>query len=396
MKKKIALLIVIVLCLGMAAACNSDSGSTSSPTTSESPSGSTSGAGVIPGVPQGYLEDDVDHYARDTYSIGFLSDTFSFLQQSWYEGMVAFEQRLNIKMTSVDGQGSEDTYLANLELIETRGFDGVITICPPQVRVRASELLNESGVPWIAFVNTILDDNDRTVSPNVILDQYETGRRPMMWLIENYKTYWGDVDPSKVALIVISTSTSVDLWDRVHGPIEIFNEYFPEGTQITIDCAATGLTGMAAISEETTFDLVTATVSANPDIEYWMVTGSTEFFGVGSSRALEAMGYTPDNALVCVVGHGVNVVDWQSMTDDTVSVNMACLMISDLLYAAPAVSGIIALIDGRTTYDTMWLEKTPANYKHGNDFGVWEVENRVVTRWNYQDYFDEVNAMLEM
>ena len=393
MKRLVPLLLVIVMCLTLFA-CDKSTNSETQPTSS--PSAGGSGAVSAPsGTPQGYLEDDVDHYARDKYEIVFLANDFQFLQQSWYAGLQAFEKRFNIHMTSVSADGDWDSFINNIELVGTRGYDGVIVLGIPEINVRVAELMNETGVPWLAFVNIMLDDNGRTIGPNVILDQYAVGWKTMRWLLDNYPTYWGnDIDGSKVGEIDITLSASIDLFSRQQGPKDLFLEHFPDGSFFPVDCVSTGLVGMAAISPEAAYDLVTATVSANPQIEYWFVTGATEFFGPGAARALEDLGRTPDNAMVCVVGHGANVVDWQSMSDDTVALNMACLMISDILYAAPAVAGIVALIDGRTTNDTLWVEKTPPNYQFGNDFGVWEVENRVVTRFNYQDYFDEVDALI--
>jgi len=297
-------------------------------------------------------------------------------------------------MTSVSGEGSQDTYLTNLELLATRGYDGALVDCPNQIQVRATELLEESGIAYIAFVQTILDDNNRTVCPNVILDQYIVGWNTMDWLIKNYKSYMGEIDTSKLGAIDITVSTSVDLSARSDGPRDLFEETFPDGTYFQLDAVGAGGAGTNVITPDVAYTLVTATVSANPQIEYWFVTGCVEFYGVGSARALEDLGRTTENALVCVVGHGVNVVDWESMTPDTPTVNVACLMIPDLLYAAPAVAGIVALIDGRATPENLWLDETPKNYKYGNDYGVWEVENKVVTRQDYAEYIASIEALV--
>lgn len=391
MKKLITIFVVAVLCFGLfACSGKTDTSAPSGGNASAPPSGSSS-APPVPAVPQGYPEDDVDHHARDTYDIAFLCDDYTFLQQSWFSSMVAFEERFNIKMTAISAEGDMDTFLANIELITTRGFDGAIVTCMPDIYVRATELLYESEIPWLAYTNTVVDDNGHTVAPTVSLDPYSVGWNTMKWLVDNYKSYWGEIDESKLGAIDITVSTSPDLLARSEGPHDLFTETFPNSTHFQLDAVSTGRTGMGVVSEESAYDLVSATVAANPQIEYWLVTGAVEFYGVGSARALEALGKTTDNALVCVVGSGVNFVDWDSMSDDTKTVNVACLFLSDLRTSIPAVSGIVALIDGRVTKDTLWREKTPPNYKYGNDFGVWLLDTEVVTRATYKQAlaFDE-------
>ena len=385
MKKLISLLIALVLCLGLFA-CGEKT-DTSAPPAADSPAASAenSPAPAAPGVPQGYPEDDVDHHARRTYEVVFLCDDWTFLQQSWFSSMEAFEQRFNINMTAVSAEGDMDTFLANIELIPTRGYDGAIVTCMPDIYVRATELLYASGIPWLAYTNTVVDDNGHTVAPTVSLDPYSVGYNTMRWLVDNYKSYWGEIDETKLGAIDTTVSTSPDLLARSEGPRDLFAETFPNSTYFQLDAVSTGRTGMGVVSEESAYDLVSATVSANPQIEYWFVTGAVEFYGVGSARALEDLGKTTDNALVCVVGSGVNFVDWDSMSEDTMSVNVACLFLSDLRTSIPAVSGIVAMIDGRATKDTLWREKTPPNYKYGNDYGVWLLDTLVVTRADYKE-----------
>ncbi|MDR1299933.1 MAG: hypothetical protein LBJ84_06780, partial [Oscillospiraceae bacterium] len=251
--------------------------------------------------------------------------------------------------------------------------------------VRAYEIVEETGVPYIAFVQSILDADGKTVCPQVVLDQYDTGKKTIDWLIANYKSYWGEIDTSTLGLIDCAVTTSPDLALRAEAPETIFAETFPDGHYFMADMVAAG-----GITPDAAYAQVTAIVSANPQIEHWWVTGSTEFFGPGAARAFDDLGKV-DNALVCVVGAGANVVDWDSMTADTPSALVACLAISDLLYAAPAVSGIIALIDGRATKETLWRDKTPQNWQFGTDYGVWLVENDIITRETYTTYFDEIN-----
>lgn len=389
MRKFVSFLIVIVLCFALTG-CGGKADQPSASPASESPSGDVSKTPTLPATPQGYLDDDVDHYSRKMYEIVYTCETFGFLQQALFSGMQACEKRFNVHMTNVNSEGSQDTYLTNLELIGTRGFDGAIVDCPPAIQVRAIELLEESNVPYIAFFQTLLNADNRTVSPNVTNDNYAAGKMPAQWLADHYKEYMGDIDTSKLGFLYIGVSTAPDLVARSVGPEDVFNEYFSDGQFFWVDAASGGTTNL--MSEELGYNLSIATINAHPEIEYWLVTSCLEFYGPGASRALEEVGKTTKNALVCVMGHGAQVADWESMSDDTMSVNVACWIIHDFEMTYPAVVGLIALLDGRATKESLWQERTPPNYIYGNDYGVWEVSGNIVTRQTYKAYLAEIEA----
>jgi ABC-type sugar transport system substrate-binding protein len=393
MRKLISLLLALILLTALLAACGDKTPPPETSPAAVSPSATpgTDGPGTDAATPAGeaskagYIDDPVDHYDRDTYQIAYLAPAFMFLQQSWFAGMQEFEERLNIKVTSFSGEGDNDLYLQTIEIIADQGFDGIIIDCEVSVANRAYELLEESKLPYIAFVQSLIDGDNQTVCPQVVLDQYQTGEKVINWLVDNYRSYWGEIDTSKLGLIDVCMSTQPDLATRAIAPEKIFKETFPDGTFFSADTATAG-----GVTPDAAYSLVSAIASSNPQIERWWVTGSTEFFGVGAARALEELGKT-DTSLICVVGAGQVVVDWDSMAEDTKSPLVACLAISDLLYAAPAVSGIVALIDGRATKEDLWLDKTPAGWQFGEKYGVWLVENDVVTRETYKTYFDEIN-----
>ena len=407
MKKLLSVLMVAALCLGLLAACNNSTPGSESPA-APAATGETSGTPAAPpqepstvpqapsGVPQGYIGDDVDHYARDAYKIAFLSQDAYQIQLSWFSGVQAFEKKLNFTVEMFSADSDREKMISIIELAAMQGFDGFIVACMPDILDRASEVLYDTGIPWIGFANTFIVDG-KTVAPNVTLNQYDCGRKCMEWMIENAESYWG-VDPStlgsKLGMVDVTYSVSEDFIARQNGSVDLFKSSFPNSTAFPTDVVALGLAGPAVISAEAAYDLVAATVSANPEIEYWLVTGGAETYSIGAARALENAGKTTANALVCTVGHPAVIADWESMSPDTMTVNVACLATPDLLYGSPAAAGIVAILDGRTTMDTIWLEVTPPDYMWGTDFGLWEAETHVVTRENYQEYFANIETTM--
>jgi len=398
MKKALSLLIALVLCLGLFACDNTPKQSASPSATPSASSPATTPSASAPSTapsakPQGYIDDDVDHSARKTYKIAFLTSDFTMLHQGWFKGLKAFENRLNVEVTNMSAASNQETFIANIELAITQGYDGILIAGMFEIAERATEMLYESGIPWICFINIFTDKDKQTVAPTVVLDQLDAGSKAMQWLIDNYKSFMGDIDTKKLGAIATGFVVSADHSMRAEGARNAFEKAFPGQPFFLNDTAAAGYTGPDVVSSQAAYELVGATVSAHPEIEYWFITGTAEFYGPGSARAVEALGMTTKNALVCVVGSGPNIADWESMTPDTPSCNVACLLISDLLYAAPALSGIIAMIDGRATYDTMWVNETPKNYRFGNKFGVWECPTQIITRENYAGILAEVEAI---
>ena len=65
---------------------------------------------------------------------------------------------------------------------------------------------------------------------------------------------------------------------------------------------------------------------------------------------------------------------------------VSCLAISNYLYTGPAVCGLIALVDGRCTPESLWQE-----IKEDTDkCAVWKTDSEMVTKDTYKDYFNSI------
>jgi ABC-type sugar transport system substrate-binding protein len=402
MKKTVSLILAVLLAVSLAACgektVEEPSAVNSQPDTGVSSELTPAGEGTDPATgagsqtPEttyesaGYIDDPVDHYSRDTYDIVYLTDGFTFLHQNWLAAMQAVQDRLNCRVTNMSGNSDAERYLQNIEIVALDGVDGVIADCPSTTQARAFELFQEYDLNFIGYCQVFIDANQQLMAPQVVADQYLSAKKTIDWLIANYKSYLGDIDTSKLGLINIGFKGVPDFEPRGQAPEDVFTSTFPESAYFFCDAGTAG-----GITQDAAITLTSATVSSHPEIEYWWVTGCVEFFGVGAARALEELGKT-DTSLCCVFGAGANVEDWKSLRPDQKTPNVACLMEPDLTYGAPAVAGIVALIDGRATPDTLWKERAkPDGWIYGDSYGVWVVEAEVVTRENYQEYLDSVN-----
>jgi hypothetical protein len=107
------------------------------------------------------------------------------------------------------------------------------------------------------------------------------------------------------------------------------------------------------INSETGYELASQFISANPDVEYWIIIGCVEDYSQGAARFVETMS-SQDKILITTVGSVILPIEWDSGYDGAWK---SCYAIADMSYAGPAACGLIALADGRATFDTLWPER---------------------------------------
>ncbi len=358
-KKVVAILLVLIIACSLIA-CNSSSNQSkestapsssapkestapesSAPTTEDAATEGSQTAGTV-----GYITDDVDHFARDTYKIGYFYYAPLALNKLHFEAIKNMESVLNFEASEFSGNDDAETYLRNMEIAATQGFDGYVIESNANVYDRIYEVMNDLGIPYLYTVNAYRDENGANLVPTVVLDQYKNGQTQTQWFYDHYRDYWGDVDESKIVLMSIEYSTSPDLDTRADGVKDKFMELFPDNEILIGDCAGNSL------NEQIAYDKAAALISANPDVEHWFITGTIENFGQGAARAIEAAG-KEDITLIVTSGANVLPVEWDAGYDGCW---VASYAVYNYNYVVPALCGLIALIDGRATWDTLWAE----------------------------------------
>ena len=359
MKKVVAILLVLIITCSLIA-CNSSSNQSkestapsssasqestapesSAPTTEDAATEGSPAAGTV-----GYITDEVDHFARDTYKIGYFYYAPMALEKLHYEAIKNMESVLNFECDEFSANEELELFLQNVEVASTQGYDGFIVEPRPEIFDSLYETLNEAGIPYIYTVNAYKDENGANLVPNIVLNQYKNGRTQTQWFHDHYQDYWGNIDASEIVLLSIEYSTNPDLDERAKGVRDEFTELFP-GNEILIgDCAGSSL------NEQVAYDKAAALISANPDVKYWFITGTIENFGQGAARAIEAAG-KEDITLIVTSGANVLPVEWDAGYEGCW---VASYAVYNYNYVVPALCGLIALMDGRATWDTLWAE----------------------------------------
>jgi hypothetical protein len=267
-------------------------------------------------------------------------------------------------------------------LIDRGDVDGFIIETTNSVQNAVLDMLTESGVPYINLFTEYFDENGTVITPTVGIPQYDVGHLSLQYLTDNYKTYWGDVDTSKIGLITIDFSVSPALNERILGIEGCFKEAFPGNENIYYtDSFAAGAAEWFTL--EGGYNPVAQTVASHPEVEYWMVSSCLENYSQGAARAADDLKLN-DKMLISTVGHPMLEQEWDNGYDGAWKCAVA---ISNYAYAAPTILGLTALVDGRASAETLW----PQFKKEGNKCAIWYADYELVTKDTYKAYLASVD-----
>ena len=401
MKKIITLCLAALLLFSLFACSNNNNSSNSSggnntpagSPTNESPSAPASNstgdsaASASPaatgGGRVGYMDDDVDHFARDKYEIAYVYSIDIPIHQQMAESFGNLGSKYNYNFTAYSAQADTDTFISLLEVCIDQGMDGVIVAPFVEVYRRVYEVLDEAGMPFAAPLTPYRDDQDRNMMPAVIFDGYEAGVMLADWLLDNYKDFFGDIDLSKAGVLTVSLLIDKDIRARADGGRDRYLERVPgmENMIVEMDMSDT------VFSIQGAFDKAATIFAANSDKEYWFIISGSEEWGIGALRAAESIGLADKTVLATVGSAFAFGGEWE---DPANSPSWRVLVPENTdQFAATLIPGLIALIDGRATFDTLWInERAPGDFATISYLNI-----ELATRDNYKDYIAKSDAL---
>jgi ABC-type sugar transport system substrate-binding protein len=327
----------------------------------------------------GFFESGVDPESRDTYQLAWAYPYTLLLFEMMTQTFKQYEDKLNVEITPMTAEADIDKYLINLETYAQQGYDGFLIVLDVAAKERIVEVLDETGLPYVALFNTYRDESGNSLIPTVGTDQYNAGVTTLQWLYDNYKTYWGDIDTTNLGLLYTTLSVSFDLNERAVATADQFKKLFPDNSEMIFTADQASGTGAAT---DIAYDLASATFAGNPDIKYWFVTCTLEMHGQGIARAVEQLGME-DRVLIVDIGSDILCAEWDTGYDGSWK---SCLGMSNYLYAAPAISGLISMLDGKSTPESLW----PDRKQPGDVAAFYTTTYEMLTKDTYKDYFNGV------
>lgn len=391
MKKAAAIALAILMALSMFSCASNQTAETPQETESSAPSAELSaeasnGPSAEPSTESsvGFLTDDVDHFDRDTYELVYLYGIPVPISANVFSSLERLGEKMNFTINSFCADGDMAKYVEFVETYIDMGVDGFL--CSPQqdVMLRTDELCSEANVPYINMMTTYVDENGNTLKPVVSFDGAQAGMNIVDWLFENYTDYFGDVDLADIGFMTLNFSVATEFNVRAFGAQEQYKNLHPELADNIYDIDLLDI----GFSVDAGYDKAAATMSAHSDIEYWFIFGVAEDFAVGAARAVESLG-KEDQVLVVSTGNDFCFELWGEEGNTPCWVATVPVYMTEL--AVPMAAGIIALIDGRATNETLWAE-----LRADGDFATqYNTPVDVVTRDNYQQFISQADTVFD-
>ena len=357
-----------------AAAASADTGDDAQPGEADAEASEDSATGTI-----GYITDDYDHFSRDTVKIAYICN---YLTWAWNaaisENLEEMAGVLNYEYAVYSANDDFDLYINQIEVLATQGYEGFILGIDDALAARSYEVCQELGVAFIAESTPYVNEDGSDYWISVQQDQYNNGAQCVQWLADNYQTYWGDIDTSTLGLLVLDYSAVSGITARAPGCEDTFKELFPDAADNYIHGDLVSVeNGFSAAGGQT---LTSTTLVANGDIEHWFVVGLVDDWAQGATRGVEELQKT-DSVLIASVQADAFLNEMATGYDGDVYVS-ACA-VSSAEFALNMVMGIVTILEGRATAETLWPE-----WQDGDPYASMKIQGTMITKDTYQQFLD--------
>lgn len=382
MKKVTAMLLVIIMVFALAACSGqeSDSKPSESPAASQSDGNAKAQLDPQDGSTAGYMTDEVDHFAREPYNVMFCYPLSVAMWNNFSDSFEALGEKMNFNLTTFDAQSDYDKYVSTVEQAIDTGVDGFFFAPGADIPARLQQLCNEANIPCVFILIPSRDKEGHVNSVTVTLDNYIVGATMWDWVEANYSTYLSGADLATTGIILLDYSVTSDFSDRATGMKDQLLSRHPEleSNVFYVDTASEGW------GQSSGYNKTAATLAANPDFEHWIVFGVAEDFVVGACRALESND-KGDKSIALSVGNDVCFDQWDNGESPEW---VATVPVYRNDFCPNAAAGLVALMDGRATMDTLWADERA----EGDTATSYDIPLTVVTRDTYKDYIAESDA----
>jgi len=295
------------------------------------------------------------------------------LSQEWFVGtsgsMLETAKGRGAKdVIMLDCAMSPDKYMTALDNAISQKVD-VLIVCIPDQKLSQITIdrCKEAGIKVMAEDDGLIDANGVHLAPSLELDAYKVGQSIGDYLGKYVIDNKVNADPATTGYICMTMSEVSSCVPRSTGAVDSFKALvpaFPDDKIIKADYDGTTDKG---------FNVVAATITANPDIKTWIVTAPNDEGAQGATRALEQAGKDKSAIVIGVGGY---------LAKDEFKKDFSCFKAT--AYIDPILDGQIA---ANAAMD--WIEKGTVPYsdyiKDGEEFGVYPFNATMVDASNYKE-----------
>jgi ABC-type sugar transport system substrate-binding protein len=329
----------------------------------------------------GFFNPSVNYNAKPKYKIVYMMGSSGVLYDMFDYSFKLWADRMNCSYSSFSAEGDTDLYIEALATYAAQGVDGFILDPDASVYDRVIEVLREQKVPWMPAMATPVDENGRLQHPAVGFDNTAFGVQMATWAIDYAKKTWPNAKESEIGMLSMDFSLSDQVHERTTGAHSVWNQHYLRNNFYTADGALTG-----DLSEDGGYKLAYEVFAAHPAIKYWLVCAFFDDYALGANDAAVKLG--KQNGCVIVNCGGSALIDqWDNGKN---SCWKASVFAAQTIFAEPMIGGLYAQMDGQATAETLWTDWI--DKKHGEKYAFLNIPTIVLTKDNYQEYLEWVDA----
>ena len=353
-KKLVGLLLTALMSVSLFAGCSTD--------TTEEPK--DDGGKVV----ENSDDEEEPQEESDDIKIGYVCKDLS---QTWFisvsDQLKKTAESLGAEVILADAAMDPEKYLTAVDNMIAQEVD-VLIVCPPdqQLSQITVDKCDQAGVKVFADADGLIDENGLHIAPALELNAYVVGESQGEW-VGNYIVDNGLADKDDFKYLCLTMDTVSSCVPRAEGAVDKILEKvtsMSEGDILKADYDGTS---------ETAYDAVAATVTANPNIKYWVLTAPNEEGAQGAARALEASGVDKDAMVSGLGGY---------LAKDEFKKDYSCFKSSGYFMASEdgeviAKAAVAWAKDGTVPF-TEYI-------KDGEEFGVYPLGATMVDSSNYKE-----------
>jgi ABC-type sugar transport system substrate-binding protein len=339
--------------------------------------GASPGASASPGAKPaevGFFDPSIDYTKQKNYKVAYLYSGTSALYDMFSKAFALWATRTNCTYNDYSTSDA-DTFVSTIQTYADQGYNGLLVDPDSTIYSRVSDLLTDLKMPWMGCMAPPLDADGKLIHPNVGFDNYAFGNDMFQWCIDYGKANWQDMTADNTGGMFIGYSVVPVLELRHNGAHDNFiKNGFAEKNFYFLD----GVTGQ--MDAQTAYDLSSATMSAHPDIKYWIGCGFFDEYSVGIARAADAAGKAAN--VVCSTAGGTSLINqWDAGEENSWK---SAIYTDQRLYAEPIFNGLYAMMSGKASAESLWPEWV--NHSKGDKYASLQLPSTTITKDMYKDY----------
>ena len=389
MKRILALLLAALLAFSLLACTASEDTDTASEDTSTSSEETTTDSTETTQTSSssgdtepGFYNPDTDYSQNERYEFVYMLYQNGVLYDMFDQAFTEWAEIANVEYSCWCANNDGDLYITTIETLSTQGVDGILSDADMTIFDRVNDVMNEVEMPWMPVMGTPLDGDGNLLHAYCGFDFYLYGEEMANWVIDYWEENFPEATLENSAMLCLDYSTSENLTVRVEAAEDVWNERYPGNEDHFF--IADGVTG--SLNSDTAYNVSAPLISANPDIDYWIVCGLTDDYADGCARALEELG-KDDTSVITVMGGSGLINHWDAGEDSCWK--SACYT-AETIYSEPIFFGLYDQVAGLVTQEDLWPEWI--NHSDNDQYASLQLPSFFITIDTYQEYMEWCDA----